>query len=89
MDVVKNSHIYRIQISKRSPVELKYELPNQNFNHRKPLTMKPGQSAIHRQTYVLPTLRFENQQLLTLSMASNEATENDMLQILDVTPRAA
>ena len=55
----------------------------------KPLTMKPGRSAIHRQTYVLPTLRFENQQLLTLSMASNEATENDMLQILDATPRAA
>ena len=26
---------------------------------------------------------------LTLSMASNEATENDMLQILDATPRAA
>ena len=26
---------------------------------------------------------------LTLSMASNEATENDMLQILEATPRAA
>ena len=26
---------------------------------------------------------------LTLSMASNEATDNDMLQILEATPRAA
>ena len=26
---------------------------------------------------------------LTLSMAANEATENEMLQILDATPRAA
>ena len=29
--------------------------------------MKPGRSAIHRQTYVLPTLRFEDQQLTSFS----------------------
>ena len=33
----------------------------------KPLTMKPSRSAIHRQTYVLPTLRFEDQQLTSFS----------------------
>ena len=29
--------------------------------------MKPSRSAIHRQTYVLPTLRFEDQQLTSFS----------------------
>ena len=29
--------------------------------------MKPGRSAIHRQTYALPTLRFEDQQLTSFS----------------------
>ena len=29
--------------------------------------MKPSRSAIHRQTYALPTLRFEDQQLTSFS----------------------
>ena len=33
----------------------------------KPLTMKPSRSAIHHQTYVLPALRFEDQQLTSFS----------------------
>ena len=33
----------------------------------KPLTMKPSRSAIHRKTHLLPTLRFEDQQLTSFS----------------------
>ena len=40
---------------------------NKTLTTGKPLTVKPSRSAIHRQTYTLPTLRFEDQQLTSFS----------------------
>ena len=60
-------HFFTQKISKRFPVELKCELRHKHSTNKKPLTMKPSRSAIHRKTHALPSLRFEDQQLTSFS----------------------